>query len=327
MRRCWAEWPGICGNEKLETFYLSQFPHWNNSKDAGINGFKFSKNKQQPMPKMTWSKMRRDDGGKRNGDAYRPGFTLIELLVVIAIIAILAAILLPVFAAAKRRAQEVQCQNNIKQLSVAAYMYFSQDGPIGYPSLQTVWIPELMGTLSGQRKAMLCPTAPASAELLPDSTVGGTTINAWSWFSSATVQTNGSYALNGWLYSTVVNTQFGYGYDTLTNYFQSETAIRYPSTTPIFVDGVWPDMWPLETDPPAADLYDGDPNSSGMGRCTIARHAAIAGSAPRDFDTSQKMPGAVNVGLADGHVEMARLENLWQYDWHVNWAAPSPRPE
>ncbi len=254
-------------------------------------------------------------------------FTLIELLVVIAVIAILAAILLPVFAAAKRRAQEIQCVNNVKQLATAAYMYESQEGSIGYPSLQSLWFPSVMGNLSWQRKAMLCPTAPAPAELSPDDTVSGTTVNAWSWFSSATIQTNGSYALNGWLYSTVVNTQFGFGYDTLTNFFQTESAIRYPSTTPIFADAIWPDMWPLETDPPASDLFDGEPNSTGMERCTIARHAAVAGSAPRDFDTTQKMPGAVNLGLADGHVEMAKLENLWQYSWHVNWVPPSPRPQ
>jgi len=51
------------------------------------------------------------------------GFTLIELLVVIAIIAILAAILFPVFATARERARQASCLSNVKQFTLAALMY------------------------------------------------------------------------------------------------------------------------------------------------------------------------------------------------------------
>ncbi len=53
----------------------------------------------------------------------RRGFTLIELLVVIAIIAILAAILFPVFAKAREKARTSSCQSNMKQMALAMIMY------------------------------------------------------------------------------------------------------------------------------------------------------------------------------------------------------------
>ncbi len=53
----------------------------------------------------------------------RKGFTLIELLVVIAIIAILAAILFPVFARAREKARQSSCLSNVKQIVTATMMY------------------------------------------------------------------------------------------------------------------------------------------------------------------------------------------------------------
>ncbi len=58
----------------------------------------------------------------------RKGFTLIELLVVIAIIAILAAILFPVFLNAKERGRMAKCLGNLKNLSVAVRMYADDNG-------------------------------------------------------------------------------------------------------------------------------------------------------------------------------------------------------
>src|SRR6185312_11776534 len=64
----------------------------------------------------------------------RAGFTLIELLVVIAIIAILAAILLPVFASARERARSSSCSNNLKQMSTAGIQYLQDNDEHLVPS-------------------------------------------------------------------------------------------------------------------------------------------------------------------------------------------------
>lgn len=64
------------------------------------------------------------------------GFTLIELLVVIAIIAILAAILFPVFAQARDKARQSVCSSNLKQLGTAIMMY-AQDYDETYPCYST----------------------------------------------------------------------------------------------------------------------------------------------------------------------------------------------
>ena len=63
----------------------------------------------------------------------RKGFTLIELLVVIAIIAILAAILFPVFAQARGKARQAACLSNCRQISTAVEMY-QQDWDNWFPS-------------------------------------------------------------------------------------------------------------------------------------------------------------------------------------------------
>jgi prepilin-type N-terminal cleavage/methylation domain-containing protein/prepilin-type processing-associated H-X9-DG protein len=62
----------------------------------------------------------------------RRGFTLIELLVVIAIIAILAAILFPVFAQAREKARSASCLSNLKQLSLAIVMYWGDYDDVNF---------------------------------------------------------------------------------------------------------------------------------------------------------------------------------------------------
>ena len=60
------------------------------------------------------------------------GFTLIELLVVIAIVAVVAAILFPVFASVRERGRRTVCQSNLKQIAIATQQYVQDCGGM-YP--------------------------------------------------------------------------------------------------------------------------------------------------------------------------------------------------
>jgi prepilin-type N-terminal cleavage/methylation domain-containing protein len=95
-----------------------------------------------------------------------PGFTLIELLVVIAILAILAALLFPVFAQARARARQAACASNTRQLALGILMY-AQDNddtlpPVAYAigggddDHPVLWS-EMIAPYLKSRQILLCP--------------------------------------------------------------------------------------------------------------------------------------------------------------------------
>lgn len=91
-------------------------------------------------------------------------FTLIELLVVIAIIAVLAAVLFPVFARAREKARETACLNNLKQLGAAFLMYADDHRGRLAPStayfnnFRGVWEPGAIISYTKDRKIDQCPS-------------------------------------------------------------------------------------------------------------------------------------------------------------------------
>jgi prepilin-type N-terminal cleavage/methylation domain-containing protein/prepilin-type processing-associated H-X9-DG protein len=105
----------------------------------------------------------------------RPGFTLIELLVVIAIIAILAAILFPVFARAREKARQTSCLSNVKQLSLGMWMYAQDYDELlphyadhgCYPATPgpTRWMWDALITpYTKNAQISRCPSLPATAQ-------------------------------------------------------------------------------------------------------------------------------------------------------------------
>lgn len=156
----------------------------------------------------------------------RYGFTLIELLVVIAIIAILAAILFPVFARARAKAQQTACLSNVKQLALGIVMYSSdQNGKFplwSYNSVADVrdWGEAIQPYVKNEQ-IYRCPTSRQQP--------------FWP---------GADYAMNRWLCYDWVNLQFG----------SSQSEVKQPAKCLMVFDGdlIWAQKVPAYNGPDLA---------------------------------------------------------------------------
>jgi hypothetical protein len=148
------------------------------------------------------------------------------------------------------------------------------------------------------------------------------------WRAEAKKERAGSYSQNSWLGCGPwwYRNNWSQPADQV---FLIEGDMSFPSQTPAFADGVAPWVFPEAANPPAANLFTGEPSPIGpygsMRYLTIPRH----GSRPSKITTNHlahlKLPGAINTALYDGHVEQVKLERLWQLNWHKTYAPPSKR--
>lgn len=165
----------------------------------------------------------------------RRGFTLIELLVVVAIIAILAAILFPVFAKVREKARQTSCLSNLRQFS-AAILQYAQDYDDVLPLSTTLdaggarTLADLAQPYVGDAQILVCPS---------DRTGSVEIANIFGAFGipmAAGTVARMSYGTNYLLLPSMIDNPLpvvGLG------------AVASPSECPVVFDGVWNLMMPL----------------------------------------------------------------------------------
>ena len=206
----------------------------------------------------------------------RNAFTLIELLVVIAIIAILAAILFPVFARARENARRSSCQSNLKQIGLGM-MQYTQDyderylpsQPITYTTTNTnQHFGAILQPYIKSKQVFVCPSAAGTSYLLTSgypATVGDTKDYTWTTQASdAGGAFVGTYGMNVPIEGS------------------SQSEIPVVALTPMFFDG-------------------SEPSATGSVSPSII-------NARRHFD-------GTNVCFADGHVKFQNAGQIYSMNW------------
>jgi prepilin-type N-terminal cleavage/methylation domain-containing protein/prepilin-type processing-associated H-X9-DG protein len=213
----------------------------------------------------------------------RSGFTLIELLVVIAIIAILAAILFPVFAQAREKARSTTCLSNFKQLGTAVTMYM-QDYEGAYP----------LAWYGKPQYGFDCVLQPYVKNLQVFDCPSNTTTPRWwdgyqRYFNIPKPGIPGDYAMNGDLAAredTKAGDRTGL----------TEASVLNPAST-IMMTEIW-DTRGGAKQGPQHEIYTNQKN-----------------------DVCERIPfkihqGGSNYNFADGHAKWERVEATW-----IQWRA------
>ena len=260
------------------------------------------------------------------------GFTLIELLVVIAIIAILAAILFPVFAKVREKARQISCASNLKQIALAVLQY-NQDNDEKFPlGIDDSWTWQHTLTLNVQPyiKSVAAFRCPDDSTNVAADWWGGAATNPTVSYAGNAYEVQPSGGGNGVLHGVI-----GIGQTWMGEATQANAAVNYPSDTILYAEKHTDDNVALATANGTAALINAGPGDlitgiydggwDGYGGCQyIPEQTGVTGAYGANYCTklngavSVKHTGFANFAFVDGHVKAMKPyltnqpgDNMW----------------
>lgn len=267
----------------------------------------------------TWNADSKPGRNTRIRQCVQRGFTLIELLVVISIIALLLSIMMPSLRRAKKQANLVVCQSNLRQWGQFFLMYANDSNGCFMPgwtdTLSTkkgdIWIDALWSYYGDTGNICICPEAKtfdSSRELFS---------TTWDIRGHYGIRNyiSGSYGHNGWVANPRPNSQMPVTVAGGTpDAFVRKSGEKMSYRIPLFMDSLWFSGYPSHTDEPpefnGAPFWDSGGTINNMKRFCFDRHNGYVGAVFLDMSVSK-------VGLKE----------LWTLKWHRNFNTGGPWTE